>query len=251
MEEKKTMEKKTIKTNTVKMFAGLLVVVCLGWTLQAQAFWTDDGEGVGAIEQLSLATVGTDTVEDMAVPVPEAGISFWKMIVGAAIKGGDEKVFGESSLPQKILDKLFGMPGKFGAGLGIAKRELVDDREGVRHRLTIHGRKRNGVFSPERVFLSRYERNPVRETCSFEAGLENGQLYSATCVSFVDDTLVTDNFDIGREETQRFFESELNFWLEKLGLTKPAKRKLRDLISEETRIKLLKHKERVLRHLDD
>lgn len=57
----------TVKTNTAKIFEGVLAaVVCLGCAAPARAFWTDGGEGGGALGQLGLTPEAA--MEEGAVP---------------------------------------------------------------------------------------------------------------------------------------------------------------------------------------
>lgn len=59
-----------MKTNTSKIFAGVLAAaVCLGCAARARAFWTDGGQGGGALEQLGLSADVKN--EEPALPMPE------------------------------------------------------------------------------------------------------------------------------------------------------------------------------------
>lgn len=51
-------------------FSVLSIAVCLGWTAQARAFWTDGGQSGGAAEQLGLMLgTGADSLDPAAIPV--------------------------------------------------------------------------------------------------------------------------------------------------------------------------------------
>lgn len=50
-----------MKINISRTFAGVLsAAVCLGWTGQARAFWTNGGQGGGALEQLGVSSEAQD-----------------------------------------------------------------------------------------------------------------------------------------------------------------------------------------------
>lgn len=69
-----------MKTDTGKIFAGALAAaLCLGRAAPARAFWTDGGQGGGALEQLGLST---DVKDEAPLPVPEA-------VAGPAQQGGE------------------------------------------------------------------------------------------------------------------------------------------------------------------